>query len=158
LDGAEFTACTSPASYRGLSVGTHTFFVRQKDAAGNVNTGGFVHTWTIEPSGPVAGAAAPRLLAKIGLTVNAKTKVTTLTLKASADRSKGANSVTKVEYWNHAVRPSNTAAARAGFVVAYATTVKLRANQVAFWVRVKDSKGKWSGWYRTRFKPNAIGW
>jgi large repetitive protein len=37
LGGAEFTSCTSPVTYSGLSVGSHTFAVRAKDAAGNVD-------------------------------------------------------------------------------------------------------------------------
>jgi hypothetical protein len=87
--------------------------------------------------------------------VNLWTKVTTLTLKAGSDSSKGANPVKWVEYWNHPVRPAANSAQKPKFIVSYATIVKLKAGQVAFWVRVKDSKGKWSGWYRTRF--NA-GW
>ena len=35
LDGAAFAPCESPASYRELSPGTHTFEVRATDAAGN---------------------------------------------------------------------------------------------------------------------------
>jgi len=94
---------------------------------------------------------APRLAAKVGLRVNLRTKVSTLTLKAVADRSQGDNAVTKLEYWNRPNRPKDSATPKPGFVRAYAPTVSLRPGQVAFWVRVRDSKGKWSGWYRTRF-------
>jgi hypothetical protein len=37
LDGGAYEACTSPQSYLDLSSGTHTFSVRAKDAAGNVD-------------------------------------------------------------------------------------------------------------------------
>ena len=36
LDGGAFTGCVSPASYQSLGVGTHSFSVRGRDAAGNV--------------------------------------------------------------------------------------------------------------------------
>ncbi len=103
-------------------------------------------------------ASAPRLLAKVGLKVNTKTKVTTLNLRASADRSHGANLIKWIEYSNHPKRPTPNAVQSPSRIRAYAPTVSLRPGEVAFWVRVKDTKGKWSGWYRTRFKPGGIGW
>ena len=36
LDGGPFASCTSPATFSGLSAGTHTFAVRGTDAHGNV--------------------------------------------------------------------------------------------------------------------------
>ncbi len=55
LDGAAFAACTSPKSYTGLSAASHTFQVRQTDAAGNTgpNAG---YTWTIDTTPPAAPA------------------------------------------------------------------------------------------------------
>jgi hypothetical protein len=37
LDGASFAPCTSPAVYPGLAVGSHTFYVRAIDPAGNMD-------------------------------------------------------------------------------------------------------------------------
>src|SRR4029077_3913852 len=49
LDGSpvNFAPCTSPATYTGLSVGTHTFEVRGKDMAGNMETSPATYSWTI---------------------------------------------------------------------------------------------------------------
>ena len=45
LDGGSWTACTSPKSY-SASRGTHTFYVRAKDAAGNVDSSPATYTWS----------------------------------------------------------------------------------------------------------------
>ena len=55
LDGAGYTACTSPRSYSGLAQGVHTFDVRQTDLAGNTGSPATV-TWTIDTTAPAAPA------------------------------------------------------------------------------------------------------
>jgi hypothetical protein len=47
LDGAGYQPCTSPKSYSGLAVGTHTFATRARDAAGNVDASPATASWTI---------------------------------------------------------------------------------------------------------------
>jgi hypothetical protein len=44
LDGAAFTACSSPKSYSGLAKGRHRFFVKATDAAGNADTSPALYT------------------------------------------------------------------------------------------------------------------
>jgi Big-like domain-containing protein len=51
-DSEEFTSCTSPKSYAGLSEGAHTFAVRAKDAAGNVDASPAVESFTIDLTNP----------------------------------------------------------------------------------------------------------
>ena len=46
LDGGPEAACTSPASYGSLAVGSHTFAVRATDRAGNTS-GAATHGWSV---------------------------------------------------------------------------------------------------------------
>jgi hypothetical protein len=55
LDGADFAACTSPASYSELQDGAHVFAVRAVDAAGNVDA----------PPAEVSFSVAPAPLAPV---------------------------------------------------------------------------------------------
>ncbi len=48
LDTAAFAACTSPKVYANLANGAHTFRVRAKDAAGNVDDTPGVRQWTVK--------------------------------------------------------------------------------------------------------------
>jgi MYXO-CTERM domain-containing protein len=52
LDGGAFTACTSPSSYANLTEDTHTFRVRARDVAGNVDASPASHTWTVDLTAP----------------------------------------------------------------------------------------------------------
>ncbi len=47
LDGRGYRACTSPQSYVGLGLGSHTFQVRAIDAVGNVDPTPASYTWEI---------------------------------------------------------------------------------------------------------------
>jgi hypothetical protein len=51
LDGAGFSACTSPHDLTGLTDGSHTFTVRAVDAAGNTGPNDN-HVWTVDLSPP----------------------------------------------------------------------------------------------------------
>ncbi len=48
LDGAAFTACTSPSTYTGLVAGSHNFRVRATDPAGNTDPTPAAFNWTIQ--------------------------------------------------------------------------------------------------------------
>lgn len=47
LDGADFSACTSPKTYTSMIVGSHTFQVRTIDTSGNIDLTPTSLTWTI---------------------------------------------------------------------------------------------------------------
>jgi hypothetical protein len=49
LDGGEFVPCSSPHTYSGLGRGAHTFRVRARDAAGNVDDSPASYTWRVVP-------------------------------------------------------------------------------------------------------------
>jgi hypothetical protein len=53
LDGGSYETCTEPKTYTGLSETSHTFYVRQVDAAGNLGTAAS-WTWSIDTTGPGA--------------------------------------------------------------------------------------------------------
>ncbi len=52
LDTGAFAACDSPVNLTGLSVSAHTFQVRAKDTAGNVDLSPASYSWTVEPPPP----------------------------------------------------------------------------------------------------------
>ena len=144
VDSAAYTACGARLSATNLSLGEHVLRVQQTDRSGNTSTAA-TRIWS------VVVLNAPRLLSKVGLSSDPKTKIVTLKLNATADRSYGiSNSVTALEYYNKPARPKDSATRNLSFVVGYATTVKLRAGQVAHWLRVRDDFGKWSTWYKTQ--------
>jgi hypothetical protein len=52
LNGAAFSACTSPVTYSGLSDGTRNFVVRAVDPAGNTDVSPPSKTWTVDGTPP----------------------------------------------------------------------------------------------------------
>jgi hypothetical protein len=64
MDGGGFT--TSPASYSGLSDGSHTFQVRAIDAAGNVDPIPASFTWTVDTAPPTVMVSAPSVASASG--------------------------------------------------------------------------------------------
>jgi hypothetical protein len=71
-------------------------------------------------------------------------------LNAAADTRVPGNSIKWIEYYSHPKRPHANAVQNPGKIRKYATTVILPPKEVAFWVRVKDTKGKLSVWYQTK--------
>ncbi|WP_083510347.1 phytase [Pseudarthrobacter sulfonivorans] len=75
LDGASRVACTSPQTYTGLSIGSHTFGVWGTDAAGNTDATAATHLWSVGPSdttaptvtgtSPAAGATGVAVTANV---------------------------------------------------------------------------------------------
>lgn len=47
LDGKKWSSCRSPKAYKGLKQGKHTFRVRARDAAGNVDSSPAKRSWRV---------------------------------------------------------------------------------------------------------------
>jgi hypothetical protein len=58
LDEGAFAPCTSPASYNGLADGSHTFSVRARDRAGNIDPEPATVTWTVDAIAPTTSITA----------------------------------------------------------------------------------------------------
>lgn len=52
LDANPLESCTNPVTYGGLDDGSHTFSVRARDAAGNVDSTPATHTWQVDATAP----------------------------------------------------------------------------------------------------------
>ena len=52
LDNGAFAACKSDDAFGPLGDGAHTFSVRAKDRAGNVDASPAIHAWTVDTSTP----------------------------------------------------------------------------------------------------------
>ncbi len=59
LDGAGWSACTTPKTYVGLTEASHTFQARATDLAGNVDASPASYTWYVDTSVPSAAPVAP---------------------------------------------------------------------------------------------------
>jgi N-acetylneuraminic acid mutarotase len=59
LDGGSFGPCSSPKSYGGLANGTHTFQVRARDAAGNVDPTPAGRSWIVDTTKPTISRLSP---------------------------------------------------------------------------------------------------
>jgi hypothetical protein len=54
LDGAAFSSCSSPKAYAALGDGSHTFEVRARDSAGNLDPTPATYSWTLDLTAPEA--------------------------------------------------------------------------------------------------------
>jgi parallel beta-helix repeat protein len=87
LDTGPFAACTSPRAYSSLATGAHTFRVRARDGAGNVDATPATHSWTISAPAPSC----------TGSTVTVGAAADGWMLQDSASQNYGTDSVLKVD-------------------------------------------------------------
>ncbi|MFP2930260.1 Ig-like domain-containing protein [Pyxidicoccus sp. 3LG] len=58
MDGSAFAPCVSPATFGALGEGTHTFQVRARDAAGNLDSSPVSHAWLVDLTAPETGLSS----------------------------------------------------------------------------------------------------
>ncbi len=75
LDASSWAACSSPKAYSGLTDGSHTFNVRAKDAAGNIDASPASRTFTVDVAPPYSVSASPTSVSS-GQSITASWKVT----------------------------------------------------------------------------------
>jgi hypothetical protein len=97
LDGGSYASCSSARTYAGLALGSHTFSVQGKDAAGNLSAATSV-TWTIKAGAPftIKGSVTglvPGVTTPVPLTIsnpnNTPIFVSQLTLSVSTNANSG---------------------------------------------------------------------
>jgi predicted extracellular nuclease len=94
LDGGSFGSCTSPQNYSSLADGSHTFYVRAIDGAGNIDPTPASFTWTIDTVAPTISVAAGGMCTTSGATSGGIMNLTvadstagTLTLSGSSSNT-----------------------------------------------------------------------
>ena len=56
---SDWSACSSPKAYTGLSAGSHTFHVKAIGPAGNPDTTPASRTWTVDKTAPTVSSVSP---------------------------------------------------------------------------------------------------
>jgi Bacterial Ig-like domain len=87
LDGAAYSACTSPKGYTNLSNGSHTFEVRATDAAGNVDATPASRTFSVDVSPPPQDTDPPETTIDSGPSEGSTVKPKDATFTFSSDEA-----------------------------------------------------------------------
>ena len=69
LDGAAFAPCTSPRVYSGLALGAHSFAVRARDSADNVDPTPAAHAWSVTRYDAVTQLVTSQPYAPVGTSI-----------------------------------------------------------------------------------------
>src|SRR4029079_10392221 len=59
IDAGGSASCSSPKSYSSLAEGSHTFYVRATDGAGNTDGSAASYTWTVDTVAPSSTTSFP---------------------------------------------------------------------------------------------------
>ena len=137
ITGGAWSACSSPWTLTSLPQGPISIGVRQRDAAGN--TGASATTaWTVDTVPPKLTGKRVAKRKRVGLY--------RMVLKFSP--TSGKPSV--VEYSTSKKKPSAAAVPLTSKLTEWARSIKVRSRKKPTWVRVSDTAGNQSPWYRVR--------
>ncbi len=139
LNGAAWSACSSPWAMAGLGQGAQRAEVRQVDAAGNSSPVSSAD-WSIDTVAPA--------LTKLTGTAKGKKRKRKTTLKSAYNKSLGKPK--SLEYSTSKRKPSATAPPKKVQVRGWNPKKKIKGKKKIRWVRVSDEIGNQSPWYRVR--------
>ncbi len=141
LDGSTPVACTSPVSYGGLSLGSHTFKVYAVDLAGNQSAGTTSYTWVIGKASPAVATSLSASTIPVGGSVH-----DTATLSGATTNAGG--SVTYSYYTNNACTTgavSLTPVTVTTHIVPNSSTVGFASTGTYYWQAVYTGDGSNNG-------------
>ncbi len=91
VDGGAWATCASPLALVGLSNGNHTFAVRAKDTAGNIDPTPASHTWLVDATAPdtliLSQPANPTNQTSASFTLSSTGSLSTVTYECRLDGS-----------------------------------------------------------------------
>ncbi|HBI24599.1 MAG TPA: hypothetical protein DDX84_10455, partial [Nitrospiraceae bacterium] len=109
LDNSGYSACISPKSYSGLTDGSHTFYVKATDTAGNTDPTPETYTWTVDTISPIT-TTSPK--------GGSFTSAQSVTLSCNDGTGSGCN---KTYYTTDGTNPTTSSAVYAGPISISAT-------------------------------------
>ncbi len=111
LDSGAYGGCTSPKSYSGLAVGSHTFQVRAKDAAGTGNPA--TRTWSVASSGGTGGTGETAGSGDDSATLCAAAQDKVKSAKKKLKKAKKSGSASKIKKAKKKLKKAKQAASEA---------------------------------------------
>src|SRR3990172_8752937 len=132
MDSGGYSACTSPKSYTGLTAGSHTFYVKATDSAGNIDSTPASYTWTIDTTAP-----------DTTISINsgaASTNSTTATLTLSCTDTNGCS---QMQFSND----NSTWSTAETYTTSKTWTLSSGDGTKTVYAKFKDRAGNWSSAY-----------
>jgi probable HAF family extracellular repeat protein len=158
-DNQTWATCTSPYNYSStpLQDGSHNFYVRAKDAAGNVDKTPASYSWTVDATAPVAKAPAQTFptTSTLGTSTTGNSVPVKLTWPAATDNTGGSGIA------SYQLQQSLNGGAYTNVTLPSTTTTTITPSLTPsatyrFRVAAKDKAGNVSAWaYGPSFKVSA---
>jgi hypothetical protein len=165
LDAGSYAGCTSPKSYSSLATGSHTFSVRAKDAAANVDASPATETWTVTATTVILGNQTVETTLDTNVAgaieawpFNASATATAATVKVYLDATSTAPDLKVGIYSNGSSKPGSLLASGSvsspgagGWVTVPLGTTTSLTSGVKYWIGIMSTG---SG---IKFRDHALG-